>query len=132
MQRRVAKCSPVLLAGRLMANTARSLNDVMHQMADCDAVVATRFHNVICALLMGKPTISVGYAAKFDVLMADMGLAAFCQNVEQLDVDLLQRQLRQLLEKREEVACAIRTRTREYQDQLRRQEAVLAKMLQRD
>ena len=49
----------------------------MHQMAETRIVVATRFHNVVCALKMKKPTISIGYASKNDVLLAEMGLAEF-------------------------------------------------------
>ena len=43
----------------------------MRAMAPVGTVVATRYHNVICALKLGKPTISIGYAAKNDALMAE-------------------------------------------------------------
>ena len=112
------------------AGALRSLNDVMLQIADCDAVIATRFHNVICALKMGKPTISIGYSAKFEALMADIGLSAYCQKVEQLDVELLTRQLRDLLEKRQEITSAIRAQILKYEHRLGQQEAALADMLQ--
>ncbi len=65
---------------------ARTLHDVMAQIADTDLVVATRYHNVVCALRVGKPTISIGYAKKNDVLLAEMGLADYCQDIERLDV----------------------------------------------
>ena len=71
---------------------ARTLHDVMQQMADTDIVVATRYHNVVCALRVGKPTISIGYAEKNDALLAEVGLADFCQDIERLDVDLLEAQ----------------------------------------
>src|SRR3712207_8323203 len=35
---------------------------------------------------------SLGYARKNDVLLADMGLDAFCQHVEELDLDRLKAQ----------------------------------------
>ena len=46
----------------------------MAQMAAVDTVVATRYHNVICALKLCKPTLSVGYAAKNDAADGGMGL----------------------------------------------------------
>ena len=59
---------------RLVFETMSSLHDLMRQIAATDVVVATRYHNVVCALKLGKPTVSVGYAEKNDVLMAEMGL----------------------------------------------------------
>ena len=55
---------------------ARTLHDVMQQMADTDIVVATRYHNVVCALRMSKPTISIGYAEKNDALLRRSGWAS--------------------------------------------------------
>ena len=71
---------------------AASLRDVMEQIAETDLVVATRFHNVVCALKLARPTVSLGYARKNDVLLAEMGLGAFCQHVEAIDLDLLKTQ----------------------------------------
>ena len=52
-------------------------------------IVATRYHNVMCALKLCKPTISLGYSQKFVNLMADMGLAEFGQFAYSLDLDRL-------------------------------------------
>ena len=65
-------------------------------MAPVGTVVATRYHNVICALKLAKPTISLGYAAKNVAVMADAGLSEFCQFTNQLDVDLLIEQFTEL------------------------------------
>ena len=59
-------------------------------------VVATRYHNVISAIRLCKPTISVGYAAKHDAVMADVGLAEFCQRAGTLDVGQLIEQFTEL------------------------------------
>src|SRR5262249_12649009 len=88
----VSKELGATVSDRVLAETPRSLHDLMHQISTVDAVVATRFHNVLCALKVGKPTISLGYARKNDVLMEAMGLGEFCQHIEQLDVDLLIQQ----------------------------------------
>ncbi|TDW23484.1 polysaccharide pyruvyl transferase family protein [Kribbella kalugense] len=85
----------------------RSLDELMEQMAAVDTIVATRYHNVVCALMLSKPTVSIGYAAKNDVLMADMGLAEFCQYIRTLDVDRLMSQYTALESRRDVVGQAM-------------------------
>jgi polysaccharide pyruvyl transferase WcaK-like protein len=62
----------------IIAEPAPSLTDLLQQIASVDAVVATRYHNVLYALLLDKPTLALGYAAKHELLMADAGLSGFC------------------------------------------------------
>lgn len=88
---------PAYPRGSVTAQPSASLHDLMLQMAETHVVVATRFHNIVCALKLNRPTISIGYADKNDVLMADMGLGDFCQHIEHLDADLLTRQFTRLV-----------------------------------
>ena len=87
---------PELGPSQVIAEPVSSLDELMRQIASVDTVVASRFHNVLCALKLAKPTLSVGYAAKFDVLMAEMGLAEFCQSARSLDIDRLIEQFTEL------------------------------------
>ena len=80
----------------IIAESVSSLDELMHQIASVDTVVASRYHNVLCALKLAKPTLSVGYSAKFGVLMTEMGLAEFCQSARSLDVDRLIEQFTEL------------------------------------
>ena len=80
---------PNLESSRVIAEPVSSLADVMRELAMASTVVATRYHNVVCALRLSRPTISLGYSAKHEALMADMGVPEFCQSVNPLDVDLL-------------------------------------------
>ncbi|MGW0965718.1 polysaccharide pyruvyl transferase family protein [Streptomyces sp. NPDC002516] len=75
---------------------AASLADVMKEMAAADSVVATRYHNLICALKAGTPTIALSYAAKSDALMDLMGLASYCHPAREVDTDRLLEQFRTL------------------------------------
>ncbi|WP_333736589.1 polysaccharide pyruvyl transferase family protein [Streptomyces sp. IBSBF 2806] len=75
---------------------AASLADLMREAAAADTVVATRYHNLICALKAGTPTLAVSYAAKSEALMADMGLGAFCHPAREVDADRLLEQFREL------------------------------------
>jgi polysaccharide pyruvyl transferase WcaK-like protein len=97
----------------------------MNQIATTDVVVATRYHNVVCALKLGRPVLSIGYAAKNDELMGDMGLAEFCQRIETLDVDELIVQFRKLVAGRKFYETRIRERTKRYREQLSEQEQLL-------
>jgi len=81
---------------RLTAERVTSYAELSRSMATVGAVVATRYHNVICALKLGKPTISIGYAKKNVVLMEDMGLPEFCQYAHSLDVAKLIEQFTRL------------------------------------
>lgn len=74
---------------RVVAEPVFSYADLVRAMAPAGTVIATRFHNVLCALRLGKPTISIGYATKNIALMADMGLSEYCQFVNSLDVGIL-------------------------------------------
>ena len=96
----VRSMRPARTGDALAFAPAQTLHDVMQQIADTDLVVATRYHNVVCALRMGRPTISIGYSEKNDDLLAEMGLADYCQNIERLDVLLLESQTLRLIAER--------------------------------
>jgi polysaccharide pyruvyl transferase WcaK-like protein len=106
----------------IVAEPISSLHDLMAQIARTDLVVATRFHNVVCSLKLGKPTISLGYARKNDVLMAQMGLGEYCDHVERFEVETLIRQLSDLVAHRSEVQARIEAQSRAFRDELERQD----------
>ncbi|MFI1398583.1 polysaccharide pyruvyl transferase family protein [Streptomyces sp. NPDC020681] len=78
------------------AAEAASLADLMKEMAAAETVVATRYHNLICALKVGTPTLALSYAAKSDALMDRMGLDAYCHPAREVDADRLLEQFRAL------------------------------------
>ena len=80
---------PGLDRGRLVACPTVSLEDVFAAIAPAGSVVATRFHNVVASLMLGKPTIAISYGAKHASVMEDFGLAEFCTPVKTLDHERL-------------------------------------------
>lgn len=122
----VEAARPDLAPGRIVASPIASLDDVMGVVAACDVVLATRFHNVVGALALGKPVISVGYAKKNDMLLAGLGLGDFCQHIESLDPDLLMRQFRALAAGRGGYAALVRLGIAGLRTELKVQEAELA------
>jgi len=69
----------------VIADPAPTLGELLVQIAQVDTVVATRYHNVLYALLLDKPTLALGYAAKHEQLMANTGLPGFCLPCRSLD-----------------------------------------------
>ncbi|MET9397927.1 polysaccharide pyruvyl transferase family protein [Kitasatospora sp. NPDC002965] len=80
----------------LTAASPASLADLMRETAAADTVVATRYHNLICALKAGTPTLALSYAAKSEALMARMGLDEYCHPAREVDADRLIEQFRAL------------------------------------
>lgn len=66
-----------------------SVNDLLHQIATTDLVVATRFHNVLLALMLNKPVISLAHEMKTDSLMQSVGLSGYCQSIYEFDASKL-------------------------------------------
>jgi polysaccharide pyruvyl transferase WcaK-like protein len=99
---------PPRKAKQLIMEPINSLHDVMRQISDTDIVVATRFHNIVCALKLARPTISIGYELKNDAVMTDFGLGEFCQSIENLDLELLELHLTELLKNKEHYQAIIR------------------------
>jgi len=117
------------VSSHVITEPVRTLPDLMTQMSTVDIVVATRYHNVVSALRLAKPTIAVGYSAKNEAIMQDMGQAGFCQQVGTLDVALLQEQLLELERDTERVRATLRARNLANRDRLDHQFAVLTERL---
>jgi polysaccharide pyruvyl transferase WcaK-like protein len=81
---------------RLAAEHVTTYAGLRQAMAPVGTVVATRYHNVICALQLSKPTISIGYGMKNVALMEDMGLPEFRQDPRAIDVPKLIEQFTKL------------------------------------
>jgi polysaccharide pyruvyl transferase WcaK-like protein len=78
---RLPGLDPALIA----ADPAETLTELMGQIAGVDTVVATRYHNVLYALLQAKPALALAYGAKHEQLMAEAGLAGFYLQCRSLD-----------------------------------------------
>jgi polysaccharide pyruvyl transferase WcaK-like protein len=114
----VTEKSDMLSDGQFVAGTMESLNDVLRELAATDVVVATRFHNVVCALMLDKPVISLGYAEKNDVLLAEMGLSKFCQHIERFDLATLISHFCEVRDNWKHFESEVRKRRDHYRRQL--------------
>jgi len=92
-----AKLAKLGIANAVELPKIDAVDHLVAQIAQTDVVVATRYHNVVLSLALCRPVIAIGYADKFAALMADAGLADYCQAVETLDVQLLMNQFDRLI-----------------------------------
>lgn len=105
----------------LVAEPVSSMAELMDVIASVDVVVASRYHNVLGALLLAVPTLSVSYADKNDVLMADMGMAEFCHPAAEPDHAVLVAQFRELVRRRGELSGMLAAASRERAELVVRQ-----------
>ena len=120
---------PGLSPSQVIVEPVSSLDELMRQMVNVDIVVASRYHNVLCALKLAKPTLSVGYAAKFDALMAEMGLAEFTHSARSLDVARLIEQFTELEGRSAQLRQTMVERNTTNAQLLKRQFATLSALL---
>jgi polysaccharide pyruvyl transferase WcaK-like protein len=120
---------PDIDPARVTREPVSSFADLTRALEPVGTVVATRYHNVLCALKLGKPTISLGYAGKNVELMADMGLSDFCQFAHSLDVTRLIEQFTELESRAAELRQSIADRNAANLARTRDQFALLSEML---
>ena len=109
---------PDLQPGTVTAAEVESYADVMRALLPANSVVAIRYHNVLCAVKLSKPTISIGYSPKHDVLMANMGLPEYAEAVSSLNVDELIKLFIDLESRAPELRAILRERNREKLEEL--------------
>ncbi|MEN5278847.1 polysaccharide pyruvyl transferase family protein [Brucella sp. TWI432] len=116
---------PPATAQKVIFEPVASLHDLMQQIAKTDIVVASRYHNIVCALAMGRPAISIGYARKNDALLIDTGLREFCHHIENFHPQTLLTQIDTMFSRREELAKTVKDGVKLYREQLADQEEML-------
>ena len=92
---------------RIIEQPIASVQDVLAELAATDVVVATRFHNVLMAMLLNKPVIAISFHHKCSSLMRQMKLSEYCHEIHQMDADRLIGQFRKLEQNREAVKRTI-------------------------
>jgi polysaccharide pyruvyl transferase WcaK-like protein len=105
-------------AGSLVASPMKSYLDVLADIAKTDLLIATRFHNVLFALLLERPVVSIEYAAKNTDLMVEMGLGRYCHSIETFDPVTVLAQFDELKQLPEAPLRVVRERLGQYREAL--------------
>lgn len=95
-----------------------SFVDLFRELGGCDIVIGTRFHNMVCALMLGKPVISIGYAAKNRDLLGEFGLAEFAHDIETLSPSHVIAQFDQLVQRQASLQESIADKAQRYRAEL--------------
>lgn len=98
---------------RVFADPIVSAEELMSQIAETDYVVATRFHNILLALVLNKPSIGISFHHKCSSLMSHMGVSEYCQDINRLSVERLIEQFRDLEKNAEKLKALIKHKTEE-------------------
>lgn len=100
--------------GAIIDEPTHSLDQLLSQLAATDMVVASRFHNILLALMLRKPIVAISFHEKVDSLMSALGLTPFCQDIEDIDVGKLKKQLAALEENAEHIKLQIGRKAEAY------------------
>jgi polysaccharide pyruvyl transferase WcaK-like protein len=106
---------------RIIAEAIANTDELLYQISKTDIVVASRFHNVLCALMLGRPVVSIGYHIKNESLMAEMGLQDYCQHIEHFTVKKLIQQFQLLISDMNQVSGRILDKNAQYRQELDQQ-----------
>jgi polysaccharide pyruvyl transferase WcaK-like protein len=109
----VRRDRPGIGPARVSGEPVKSAAELLRLMQPVGTVVATRFHNVVYAVKLCKPTVSIGYSPKNDSLMRDVGLGDYCQHARSIDVELLKAQFTNAEKHREEITQELGTLVKE-------------------
>jgi polysaccharide pyruvyl transferase WcaK-like protein len=120
---------PDLDQSTVTAAAVSSYSDIMQVMTQVGSVVAIRYHNVLCALKLSKPTIAISYSPKHDVLITDMGLAEFSLAVSTLDIDELVKKFTELESRSTELTRTLEKRNATKAEGIAGQHAELTAVL---
>jgi polysaccharide pyruvyl transferase WcaK-like protein len=92
---------------RIIAQPIASAQDLLAELAETDVVVATRFHNVLLALLLNRPVIAISFHHKCSSLMRQMKLSEYCHEIDHMDPNRLIAQFHELEQNQEAVKRTI-------------------------
>ena len=106
-----------------------SVEGLLSQIATTDIVVATRFHNVLLALLCEKPVISISFHHKCESLMSVMGLSAYCLDINAFKADSLIEKFCDLETNASKIKSIIREKATEFRGALDEQYDLIFKAM---
>jgi polysaccharide pyruvyl transferase WcaK-like protein len=110
---------------RVTDHSIGSVHELLSQLRATDLVIATRFHNVLMSLLLGKPVVAISFHHKCSSLMSDMGLSEYCQDINGIKADALIATFEALVQHADEVVRMIAQRVEEARSALDEQDEAL-------
>jgi polysaccharide pyruvyl transferase WcaK-like protein len=103
---------------RIINQPAVSVEQLLPQIAATDIIVATRFHNVLLALVLNKPVIAISFHHKCASLMSDMDLPEYCHDINHMNAGRLIEQFQGAEKNTEKLKHIIRQRVEQSRNAL--------------
>jgi polysaccharide pyruvyl transferase WcaK-like protein len=104
--------------GRILDEPISSVEQLLSQLAETDIVVSPRFHNILLALMLGKPVVALSYHDKIDSLIGEMELTAYGQHLDQLDSNRVIEQVLELEKNAKDLMPSIQIKAEKYRRSL--------------
>jgi polysaccharide pyruvyl transferase WcaK-like protein len=114
---------------RIINQPALSVEQLLPQIAATDIVVATRFHNIVLALLLNRPVISISFHHKCASLMEEMGLSKYCHDINQMDAERLTEQFQDVQRNADKLKPVIKQKVERSRKALDEQYNLIFRML---
>jgi polysaccharide pyruvyl transferase WcaK-like protein len=109
----------------LIAEPAQTIEELLRQVGETEAVISPRYHNVVIALMQNKPVIALSDHAKLDSLVTDFGLAQYLVSLRTLSAEVLIRRFNQLENDVEQLKPYIKAELSKYREALDAQYATI-------
>lgn len=103
---------------RIIDERISSVQDLLSQISATDVVVATRFHNVLLALLCKKPVLSIAFHHKCELLMRAVHLPEYCLDINGLKADKLIEKFCDLEKNADNIKLLIESRSIAFREEL--------------
>jgi len=110
---------------RIVEEPVCSFHDLLEQIAATDFVVVTRFHNIVFALMCGKPVISLSFHDKCDALMSAAELTRYCLPIPELTPQDLIERFSDLVRAQETIRSRMAGKVQNFRNALHDQYAVI-------
>lgn len=110
------------------APSINSVEDLLGVLSTVDAVVTSRFHGVLLALLLYKPVLAISFERKIEQQMADVFQSDFCVKINNFEPNDLQQKFKELWANRTHISRTVK----QYVDQYREEVVMQAKLVAKE
>jgi len=106
-----------------------SPSDLLEFYRSVDVVISSRLHGVLLAIVAARPVVGLSHERKVRALMTDAGVAAFCLDLSTTSVRDVSAHFMSLTQQLEECTRSLRDFAARSRKSVKRQEAVLSRLM---
>ena len=114
LRRRNIPADPPLL----VAEPALTVEELLRQVSETEAVISARYHNLVVALIQNKPVIALSDHAKLNSVVTDFGLGQYLLPLRNLSPDILIDRFNQLENNMERLRPHLKAKLEKYRQAL--------------